>query len=80
MTNATDHVSERITFDEFVVHGGGQVFIEGGIQGLELFGNKLHLESGAYMKADRLLINVTDLIVEELAVLDLSSAFVSFLN
>ena len=80
MTNSTDQVSETIKFDQFVVHGGGQVFIEGGIQGLKLFGNKLHLESGAYLKADRVLINVTDLIIEELAVLDLNSAFVSIPN
>ena len=49
------------------------MIVEGGVDGLFLIGNMLHLESGAILEADHLVINVTNMIVEELAVVDLDA-------
>ncbi len=47
--------------------------VEGGIDGLFLVGNMIHLESGAVLEADHVVINVTTMIVEELAFVDLNA-------
>ncbi|XP_077861760.1 LOW QUALITY PROTEIN: uncharacterized protein LOC100369350 [Saccoglossus kowalevskii] len=73
VTNETHESIRDIGFDHLEVYGGGRVISESDEDGLFLTTNRLHLSSGSVFEADRLTITSHVVILDDQAMIDLSS-------
>ena len=58
-----------MTFDTVIIQGGGELEIDSGGEGMTLYGNTFHVESGGIVKADHVTIIVQNLVVDDSAVI-----------